>query len=213
MDDYETPDALEALLDDLRLPAGVHAAVLSDTSAYDNSLVTRCVVWSDRPDRTCPMCTQPINQDLSEYCPVVLDGSAAPAPTVLDRDQEHGCGHWLAVYTDVVQGTGDEGEVTEADVLESAQGVAEELRDHKQRLHEAAMRRLHEELTDVLERLAAPLAPGETRREREESLVTGSEMYPGAFRNDGGQWVAWDYNPNLPGEIIEVTADADRRAG
>lgn len=45
---------------------------------------------------------------------------------------------------------------------------------------------------------------GRLLRELAEGEETGSEIEPGVFF-DGDRWVAWAYDPDLSGDIIEVT--------
>lgn len=130
---------------------------------------------------TCPRCGQ---TDRPRHPLAVPNGFT-------DNNWQHGCGEWwrpedvsVAVAADA-----DEGQVHAA--LDEA--LAELRAEQTDQL--GKVRRGLE--SDLREFLALPEDEREYRR-------SGSAIEPGVWRNDGGEWEAWDYDPSQVGETITV---------
>lgn len=91
------------------LPTGVHARVLRRTTRHTGGPVTVAVVWADRTSDTCPVCGDPVPQQVD--CPVALSHTGETESV----SQQHGCGDWLPVI---------ERTVAEPDRAEVRQAVA-----------------------------------------------------------------------------------------
>lgn len=202
-------------LAELDLPARIHATVLTGRDVTNGETLTYPVVWADRLYDTCPRCDQPVNRVVNT-CPAVLDTGAGTGGQILEWDQQHGCGEWLAVSWQQVRS--DAAEPTVEDVKAAADQlaatVAADLATERRRL----TKQLRTELQDALTRLAEPLADGETAEDRRREIQTGHQGEPGVdyeptFPGPGqtATWHAWDFDPDGSGEAIMVTED-DLRA-
>lgn len=193
-------------VDQLNLPKGTHAAVLTDRCKATGIDLAYPIVWADRPYRECPLCGQTIDQVVSD-CPVILDAGAGGA--ILEWDKKHGCGEWLFVDWREL----DE-DATDDDVLAAAEKLANDRREEIQEGCRKIEAQLREDLAAAVARLAEPLEPGETREDRLEQVRTGNEIQPGVYLDgadldgEGGYLVAWDYHPDGgEGDTITVTVD------
>jgi hypothetical protein len=192
----------------LNLPAGTHATTLHARDVVTGETLTEVVVWTDLSSGRCPRCDQPVRREPD--CPLHLNGGAGQGGALETWDHMHGCGQWLEPPSEAVRGTGENGEVTEEDVLAVARGLAERLAEAHDERRAKIRRRLRRELTDALARLAEPLDDDETTEDRAEEVRSGDDMQPGVY-HDGHQWVAWDFDPaGGEGEYLEVTENEVR---
>lgn len=186
----------------LDLPAGTHAGVLTGRDVVSGEQLAYPVVWADRPYGTCPRCRQPVAR-VVEQCPVMLDTGAGQGGQIQEYSKQHGCGEWLSVDWDEVRPGDQLAEVAEDDIVAAARLLAARLVAAIASERENIRRRLREDLQDALCRLAGPLEGGETAEDRADEVRTGSEVEPGIYQ-EGGQWVAWDYDPDGSGDTIAV---------
>lgn len=138
-------------------------------------------VW---PSQDCPRCGQ----------------SSGPAHTSLvvppgfdDNNWQHGCGEWWSPARSYVK-------IADQPVDEVISELAEVVADLRQRQDaevEAVRERLTADLRDFL-------AENTTDEDREQN-AGGSEIEPGIWRPQGGEWEAWDYRPSSEGDTITVT--------
>jgi hypothetical protein len=187
------------------LPLGVHYTALSDRDIVTGEMLTRGIVWTDRPYDRCPRCHEPVNREVIG-CPVTLNGGAHQGGQLEMWSQQHGCGYWLKVEWAEVAGTGPDGQITDDDVAAAAEDIADALREAIDAERERVRIGLLEDLSLALARLADPLDEDEMPKDRAEEVRTGSEISPGVYLEDG-RWVAWDYDPDGSGDTVSVTAN------
>ncbi|MEV0732346.1 hypothetical protein [Polymorphospora sp. NPDC050346] len=195
-------------LTELRLPKGIYARVLGGRDVR-GVYVARVVVWADRPYDRCPSCGQAVQ--MNSDCPVGLNLGEAGGQ-LQEHDKQHGCGEWLTVDWDEVTGTSKPDSDDEivpgigpADVVAAAEQLAEVTRGKRADGRARLEQRLRDDLAAALDRLAEPLAAGETDQDRADEARTGSEVEPGVYR-EGDLWLAWDYAPGTD-DVVTVTAD------
>jgi hypothetical protein len=189
-------------LSKLALPAGTHATVLTGRDVVSGLQLAYPVVWADRPYDTCPRCGQPVARVVGQ-CPVMLNTGAGQGGQIQEYSQQHGCGQWLSVDWSEVPASDRLSDVTEDDVAASARTFATRLAEAITLRRERIRRRLREDLEEALGRLAEPLDDDETEQDRARDVRTGSEVEPGVY-SEGGEWVAWDYDPDGSGDTIAV---------
>lgn len=187
-------DAAHALVDGLELPEGLYAKVLTD-QGRPMEVPPRIVVWPDRPYAVCPSCSQEI--DISRDCPVVLSNDQMD-----EVSQQHGCGQWLSAPWRDVRLSGPE-DVTADEVLQAVAQVTEEAMEKAQEQRARVRKAVRQMLTEGLARLAEPLAPDETPEERRDEVDSADSGLPGLCWQDG-VWLAWDWDPDGSGALIEV---------
>jgi hypothetical protein len=186
----------------LDLPTGTHAAVLTGHDVVSGEQLAYPVVWADRPYDTCPRCRQPVAR-VVEQCPVMLDTGARQGGQILEYSKQHGCGEWLSVDWDEVRASDRLADITDDDVAAAARLLAARLAETIASKRDHIRMRLREDLQDALRRLAEPLEDDETAEDRTDEVRTGSEVEPGIYQ-EGGEWVAWDYDPAGSGDTIAV---------
>lgn len=170
------------------LPEGTHSTTLTGRDVVTAEPIERIIVWADRPYNYCTRCGQTVGYEVPN-CPVNLDLGAGWGGQLLDYDQKHGCGQWLLVSWREVD--------DEAAIEAAAQSLAENLAKRIEGLRKKTRAALAKQLRAAQARLAEPLdeAAGETTADREEEVLSGSEVTPGVFR-DGDALLAWAYDPS-----------------
>lgn len=184
------------------LPAGVHAETLRARDTATGGELAETIVWADRSYDRCPRCGQQVPSEVG--CPVKFNAGAGQGGALEERSQQHGCGEWLGVLWVQVTGSGETGEVAERDVTAAAERMAQARVALIAERRERIRARLRRHLIGALAELAKPLDGDETAGERAERLRSGDEMNPGVY-HDGAQWVAWDFDPDGSGDVIDVT--------
>lgn len=195
-------------VDDIRLPDGIHATLLTDRDIVTGEMLAYPVVWADRPYSDCPLCGQDIG--VEEACPVALNTGAGQGGQIEEWDKTHGCGYWLSVSwrevtapagrdtTDDDQEDQEDEEVApgigEDDVLTVARELAADREQQIAAEQKKIRGKLRKELAASIARLGEPLGDGESLEDRADEVTTGSETEPGVYC-DGGQWLAWAYEP------------------
>lgn len=187
---------------ELRLPAAIHAAVISERHISTGQLMQRGVVWADRTYRTCETCRQPVPYAV-EQCPVTLDQVGA----VREWSQAHcdfngPCGTWQPVLWEAVNG-----EPTTASMEDAARSLATRRAEVLAGQRTMMTASLRDDLQRALSRIAHP-DPGENAEQAAEAVTTGSDAEPGVYfdAHSSGEWVAWDYDPGDESETITVYA-------
>lgn len=135
---------------------------------------------------------------LSQNCPRC--GETGPArmslvspPGFNDNNWQHGCGLWWAPARKWVTVA----DRPEDEVLADLNEMVTELRQRQDAGVAAIRKRLATDLREFL-------AEWTTEEDREEN-ASGSEVEPGIWRPDDGEWEAWDYHPSSEGDTITVT--------
>jgi hypothetical protein len=182
------------------LPKGTHHAELTARDIVTGEPLLYHAVWADRPYGHCPRCGQPVPREPG--CPLHLNPGAGQGGAIQDYNQQHGCGEWLDVDSTWLGAS-----ASEMDIVAAADKLATRLVQGLEDRRAAIRNRLREELRAALAQLAEPLDEDESAEDREEDVRTGSCEHPGVFQDqdeNGAPWVAWDYDPDGSGDVIEV---------
>lgn len=198
-------------LDDVgqRIPGDVHVTMLTDRDVVTREMLAYPLLWSDRPYSQCPRCTEPVDTDLTDKPPAILDGGACQGGQVLDIDQKHGCGEWLSVDSESFE----RDDVTADELVAAAVGLSQQRAAAIEMERVRIIDGLRELLADAYARLTDQVVEGESWEDRVADVCTGSEVEPGVcFEND--VLIAWNYHPTDPSEPIIVRHDSSiRKAG
>jgi hypothetical protein len=89
----------------MELPAGIHAKRFDARNIVTGEWLHYAVVWSDRDYDECNRCGEPVQQIVE--CPATLHTGCGLGGEILPFDQKHGCGEWLSVRWEELDGLGE----------------------------------------------------------------------------------------------------------
>jgi hypothetical protein len=196
-----TGDQIRDFLEDVRMPAGITAALVAGRNAATNSQVRHLVV-SAQVTCVCDSCGQQLPPWTAGDLAIVNESTG----DLTEWSRQHGCGQWARVVWETRRLPSD---IHDLQVVRSmldslVELVRGRLEEEQEALRTEASQRLRGDLVDALDLLVAVAKTpsdqwlhGATLLEEWQHRITaGSGTEPGVWVN-GGQIEAWAFDPTV----------------